>query len=102
MPLIVSADVMLAGAVPCSTHCTRDGTIANWAANFVVTLSFLTLLDAITPKGVFFLFAALTLVALFYFAKRVPETKQRSLQQIERDLGASMVDEGALEADATR
>jgi sugar porter (SP) family MFS transporter len=61
-------------------------TIANWGANFVVTVSFLTLLDAISPKGVFFLFAALTLVALAYFAKRVPETKQRSLQQIERDL----------------
>jgi MFS family permease len=61
-------------------------TIANWGANFVVTISFLTLLNALTPKGVFFLFALLTLVALFYFARRVPETRQRSLQQIERDL----------------
>jgi hypothetical protein len=52
----------------------------------VVTISFLTLLNALTPKGVFFLFAFLTLVALGYFAKRVPETRQRSLQQIERDL----------------
>jgi sugar porter (SP) family MFS transporter len=71
-------------------------TIANWGANFVVTISFLTLLNAITPKGVFFLFAALTLVALAYFAKRVPETKQRSLQEIERDLGAQLSEEGAL------
>jgi sugar porter (SP) family MFS transporter len=61
-------------------------TIANWGANFVVTISFLTLLDVLTPKGVFFLFAFLTLVALMYFAKRVPETRQRSLQQIEQDL----------------
>jgi sugar porter (SP) family MFS transporter len=61
-------------------------TIANWGANFVVTISFLTLLNALTPKGVFFLFALLTLVALFYFARRVPETRQRSLQEIERDL----------------
>jgi sugar porter (SP) family MFS transporter len=64
-------------------------TIANWAANFVVTISFLTLLHAITPRGVFFLFAFLSLVALAYFAKRVPETAQRSLQDIERDLGAT-------------
>ena len=71
-------------------------TIANWGANFVVTISFLTLLDVIGPKGVFFLFAALTLVALAYFAKRVPETKQRSLQQIERDLGVQMSEDGAL------
>jgi sugar porter (SP) family MFS transporter len=77
-------------------------TIANWGANFVVTISFLTLLDAITPKGVFFLFAFLTGVALLYFAKRVPETKQRSLQQIERDLGAQMTEDGALEASAAR
>jgi sugar porter (SP) family MFS transporter len=71
-------------------------TIANWGANFVVTISFLTLLDVITPKGVFFLFAFLTLVALAYFARRVPETKQRSLQEIERDLGVQMSAEGVL------
>jgi sugar porter (SP) family MFS transporter len=71
-------------------------TIANWGANFVVTISFLTLLSAITPKGVFFLFAFLTLVALAYFAKRVPETKQRSLQEIERDLGVRTSEDGAL------
>ena len=64
--------------------------------DFVVTISFLTLLHAITPRGVFFLFAFLCLVSLVYFAKRVPETKQRSLQEIEQDLGAQMSAEGAL------
>jgi sugar porter (SP) family MFS transporter len=68
-------------------------TIANWGANFLVTISFLTLLHAITPRGVFFLFAFLSLVALGYFAKRVPETSQRSLQEIERDLGAHLSSE---------
>jgi sugar porter (SP) family MFS transporter len=61
-------------------------TIANWAANFVVTISFLTLLSAITNAGTFFLFAALTIVALIYFMLRVPETKGRTLTDIERDL----------------
>lgn len=61
-------------------------TIANWGANFVVTISFLTLLGAIHGPGTFFLFAFLTVVALVYFQKRVPETKNRSLQEIERDL----------------
>ncbi|HEX3711481.1 MAG TPA: sugar porter family MFS transporter [Trebonia sp.] len=60
--------------------------MANWAANFVVTVSFLTLLNAISGVGVFFLFGFLTLVALAYFWKKVPETKGRSLQEIERDL----------------
>jgi len=59
---------------------------ANWGANFVVTISFLTLLSAIGGTGVFLLFGCLTLVALAYFYFRVPETKGRSLQAIERDL----------------
>jgi sugar porter (SP) family MFS transporter len=61
-------------------------TIANWTANFVVTISFLTLLSAIGGVGVFFLFGGLTLVALGYFWRRVPETKGRSLQELEQDL----------------
>ena len=61
-------------------------TMANWAANFVVTVSFLTLLSAVGGVGAFFLFGFLTLVALGYFWRRVPETKGRSLQEIERDL----------------
>jgi sugar porter (SP) family MFS transporter len=60
--------------------------MANWGANFVVTVSFLTLLSAISGVGVFFLFGFLTLVALAYFWRKVPETKGRSLQEIEREL----------------
>jgi sugar porter (SP) family MFS transporter len=65
-------------------------TIANWAANFVVTISFLTLLSAIGGSGAFGLYAFLTVVALVYFWVMVPETKGRSLQQIERDLDPSL------------
>jgi len=36
--------------------------------------------------GVFLPFGSLTLVALLYFWLEVPETKGRSLQEIERDL----------------
>jgi sugar porter (SP) family MFS transporter len=65
-------------------------TIANWSANFVVTISFLTIKNAIGAMGVFLMFGCLTLVALFYFWAKVPETKGRSLQQLERELtGAS-------------
>jgi sugar porter (SP) family MFS transporter len=61
--------------------------IANWGANFVVTVSFLTLLGAIGDAGTFFLFGFLTLLALGYFYRKVPETRNRTLPQIERDLG---------------
>ena len=60
-------------------------TFANWAANFVVTVSFLTLLSAITNAGTFFLFAFLTLVAVAYFWRRVPETKGRSWRHLRGD-----------------
>ena len=61
-------------------------TMANWGANFVVTISFLTLLSAIGNAGTFFLFAGLSIVALVYFQRQVPETRNRSLQDIEHDL----------------
>jgi sugar porter (SP) family MFS transporter len=61
-------------------------TMANWIANFVVAISFLTLLSAIGNAGTFFLFAGLSVVAVVYFQRQVPETKNRSLQDIERDL----------------
>ncbi|HEX4430839.1 MAG TPA: sugar porter family MFS transporter [Frankiaceae bacterium] len=61
-------------------------TMANWGANFVVTISFLSLLSAIGNAGTFFLFAGLSILALAYFQRQVPETKNRSLQDIEFDL----------------
>jgi hypothetical protein len=42
--------------------------------------------NAIGAMGVFLLFGSLTLVALLYFWREVPETKGRSMQEIERDL----------------
>jgi hypothetical protein len=53
----------------------------------VVTVSFLTTLSAIGNDGTFFLFAFLTLAAVAYFYRQVPETKNRTLPEIERDLG---------------
>ena len=44
------------------------------------------LASGITGMGVFLLFGALTLVALLYFWRAVPETKGRSLQELEQDL----------------
>jgi len=47
---------------------------------------FLTVKNAIGAMGVFLLFGSLTLVALLYFWREVPETKGRSLQEMDRDL----------------
>jgi sugar porter (SP) family MFS transporter len=61
-------------------------TVGNWTANFLVSSFFLSLTSAITKQGAFWLYAGFGVLALVYFAVRVPETKDRSLEQIERDL----------------
>ncbi|MEV6610796.1 sugar porter family MFS transporter [Kutzneria sp. NPDC051319] len=61
-------------------------TVVNWAANFVVSLTFLTLVDWISRSGTFLLYAVIAAVALVLFWWRVPETKGRSLEDIERQL----------------
>jgi MFS family permease len=63
-------------------------TIFNWGFNFAVTYTFLTAVGGIGKAGTFWLYAGFAVCALAFFAFRVPETKGRSLEQIERDLGA--------------
>jgi sugar porter (SP) family MFS transporter len=62
-------------------------TMTNWGANFIVTISFLTLLSVIHASGTFFLFSFLAIFAVVYTIMRIPETRGESLPQIERDLG---------------
>jgi sugar porter (SP) family MFS transporter len=61
-------------------------TIANWGANFLVAQTFLSLSGAITRQGVFFLYAALAVISLVVFWSKVPETKGRSLEEIQGEL----------------
>jgi sugar porter (SP) family MFS transporter len=62
-------------------------TIGNWLANFVVSVSFLSLTDVITRQGTFWLYAAISVAAFIFFAARVPETKDKSLEEIEAQIG---------------
>lgn len=57
--------------------------IANWGSNFLVALTFPVLLATFGGAGSFWLFAALGIVAWFFVYFRVPETKGRSLEEIE-------------------
>jgi sugar porter (SP) family MFS transporter len=61
-------------------------TVGNWSSNFIVSSFFLSLTSAITRQGTFWLYAGFGVLALVYFIARVPETKDRSLEQIESDL----------------
>ena len=58
-------------------------TVANWGSNFAVTLAFPILTAALGSAPVFLIFAALSLAALIFTWRMVPETKGRSLEEIE-------------------
>jgi hypothetical protein len=55
----------------------------NWLANFGVGLTFLLLIDAIGRAGTFWLYAAVGVLALAFTIAIVPETKGRTLEEIE-------------------
>ena len=58
-------------------------TLTNWGMNLLVALTFLTLVDALGTSATFWLYAALTGVALVFTWRFVPETKGRTLEEIE-------------------
>ncbi|MFO1069920.1 MAG: sugar porter family MFS transporter [Geminicoccaceae bacterium] len=60
-------------------------TLANWAFNLVVTLTFLDLLAALGKPATFLLYAAMGVAALLFIQRRVPETRGRTLEEIEAD-----------------
>jgi SP family galactose:H+ symporter-like MFS transporter len=56
---------------------------ANWAANFAVSVTFLTLVESIGASWSFWLYAGLAVAAWIFSFLLVPETKGRSLEEIE-------------------
>ncbi|MDO8107824.1 sugar porter family MFS transporter [Isoptericola sp. b441] len=63
-------------------------TIANWAANFVISFYFLALVKSIGEPATFWLYAGFGVIATAFFLAKVPETKDKTLEQIEAELGA--------------
>ena len=61
-------------------------TVLLWAANFVVSLSFPVLLEALGIGWLFLGYSLIGLAALFFVRSFVTETKGRSLEKIESDL----------------
>ncbi len=68
---------------------TSVSTLGNWAANFLVAATFLSLGNIITRQGTFFLYAAIAVLAFVFDLAKVPETKDRKLEQIQDDLSIS-------------
>jgi sugar porter (SP) family MFS transporter len=60
--------------------------LSNWGANFVVSQAFLPLVALIGTTAVFWIFAGVCVAAAIFIYFLVPETRGRSLEQIEADL----------------
>ncbi|HUJ41780.1 MAG TPA: sugar porter family MFS transporter [Candidatus Acidoferrales bacterium] len=78
-----------------------EGTAAasNWAANLLVSLTFLTLVEALGPARTFWLYGFFAIGAWIFSYYLVPETKGRTLEEIERALNRHVAErsQGAAE-----
>ncbi|EPE2228290.1 sugar porter family MFS transporter [Cronobacter turicensis] len=61
-------------------------TMANWIANMIIGATFLTLIDTIGSPNTFWLYGLLNVVCIVLTLLFVPETKNISLEDIERNL----------------
>lgn len=57
-------------------------TAANWGSAFVLTLLFPVMMDGIGASATFAILAALTVVAMIWTQRMVPETKEKSLEEV--------------------
>jgi MFS family permease len=58
-------------------------TAVNWGAAFLVSQFFLTLIDDIGTSNTFFVFAGVAVISFVWISRKVPETKGRTLEEIE-------------------
>jgi len=75
--------VMLPEIFPLKARGTGVSALSNWGANFVVAQAFLPLVALIGRSAVFWILAVICIVAALFIQFLVPETKGRSLKQIE-------------------
>ena len=59
-------------------------TVFLWCGTLLVTLTFLSLVNLFTAAGVFLLYAIISIAAFLFVWRGVPETKGRTLEEIEK------------------
>ncbi|XP_050447851.1 facilitated trehalose transporter Tret1-like [Cataglyphis hispanica] len=59
-------------------------TVFNWMFTFIVTKTFQDLIDLLGTHGAFWVFASFVVIALFFVFFCVPETRGKTLEEIER------------------
>lgn len=63
-------------------------TCVNWASNWLVTITFLTLMQYVGASGTFLIYFIIGIVTILFVYNWVPETKGVTLEQIEANLYA--------------
>jgi predicted MFS family arabinose efflux permease len=63
-------------------------TIVNWGTNLLVAITFLSLIQLIGTPGTFWLYSIIGIIAWVFVYFLVPETKGKSLEEIEMQLRA--------------
>jgi len=58
-------------------------TVVNWGVNLAVAVTFLTLVGAVGRPGTFWIYAGIGIAAWLFFYFLVPETRGKSLEEIE-------------------
>ena len=77
--------LLISEIYPLSIRNSAEGIAAgfNWGANFLITLTFLTLVDKLGLSQTFWLYGLCAIAAGIFSYRLVPETKGRTLEQIE-------------------
>jgi SP family galactose:H+ symporter-like MFS transporter len=59
-------------------------TVANWSANLLITVTFLSLISAVGKSWTFWIYAIFAALAILFIWRFVPETRGRRLESIDR------------------
>jgi sugar porter (SP) family MFS transporter len=62
-------------------------TTSLWVASFVLTYTFPLLNSGLGTSGTFFLYSGICLAGFLFILRTLPETKNKSLEEIEKELG---------------
>lgn len=66
-------------------------TAFNWACTFVVTKSFIDIINTIGAHGAFWMFGSVCVIGMFFVKMCVPETQGQSLEDIEKKMAGIKV-----------
>lgn len=80
MPWTLNSEIYPLWARTTGTSC---ATAVNWSFNLLISMTFLSLMEWITRAGAFWLYGTIAFVGWVFFYYNVPETKGKSLEELQ-------------------